>query len=415
MSTAGAEFHGFAYGEHLDALSERSLGYRLLAPAEPLPWCQEVEALARHLQNAPYPDHWPPTELFCSVVLGTGQRLIGVARYGLVDHTPSRRRGGLELVGAVGPAGLDAAQARGVYQWLKKRRAETEDLHAFGGSMSLTDMQTTAAPPTPAPPDPTPVLPVRVWQAGALLFAATAPSDPDHRLNLLEQGAGGNWQWLPLVGADFPVPVYAQRGPLVAWTPHLAGVALKLDQKPPAVPAQAGRPARPFVGVVGLLLLLILSTLTGLNLWMTLALSRQVSGAGKGVPEARVQPGPETTARDKAAPAAAEDDSRDRFARALYELLQEHGGRRELTQSRAELLAEYERLAREHKDLRLADADTEGKVAVGAVDMLAGRSADRVEEMVRKALSDKGFHPTLVKTACEFVHEQLSADVKEGR
>src|SRR5918912_744593 len=115
MAPAGAELHGFAYGEHLDALSERSLGFRLLAPAEPLPWCAEVEALARHLQNAPYPDHWPPTELFCSVVLATGQRLIAVARYGLADHTASQRRGGLELVGVVGPAALDVTQARAVY------------------------------------------------------------------------------------------------------------------------------------------------------------------------------------------------------------------------------------------------------------------------------------------------------------
>ena len=411
MSTAGAEFHGFAYGEHLDALSERSLGYRLLAPAEPLPWSAEVEALARHLQNAPYPDHWPATELFCSVILATGQRLIAVARYGLVDHTPGRRRGGLELVGAVGPAGLDAAQARAVYQWLKKRRAETGDLHALGGPIALADILATALP-APEPSDPTPVLPVRVWQAGALLFAATTPSDPDHRLNLLEQGAAGNWQWLPLVGADFPVPVYAQRGPLVAWTPHLAGVALKLDQKP--APAVAPRPARPLLGAVGLLLLLALAVLTGGNLWLTLSLGRQVAALGN------VERGPEVQSKAAAtAPAqpaaAAAAESRDRFARALYELLQERGGRRELSQSRAELLAQYERLAREHKDLQLADSDTEGKLAVGAVDVLAGRSADRVEDLVRKALTDKGFHPTLVKAACEFVHDQLSADLKEGR
>ena len=415
MSPAGAELHGFAYGEHLDALSERSLGYRLLAPAEPLPWCAEVEALARHLQNAPYPDHWPATELFCSVVLADGQRLIAVARYGLADHTPSRRRGGLELVGVVGPAYIEAAQARAVYHWLKKRRSESDDLHALGGTFSLAEAAA-AAPPPPSPPDPTPVLPVRVWQAGALLFAATTPSEPDHRLSLLEQGAGGNWQWLPLVGGDFPVPVYAQRGPLVAWTPHLAGVALKLENKPAAAPVPAGRPARPLVGAAGLLLLLVLAALTGMNLWTTLSLSRQVAAAGRGEREPEGPPAPTATSHGKpAAPLGAGDDSRDRFARALYELLQERGGRRELTQSRAELLAQYERLAREHKELQLADSDTEGKLAVGAVDVLGGRSADRVEEMVRKALTDKGFHPTLVKAACEFVHEQLSADLKEGR
>src|SRR5947209_164657 len=97
---------GFAYGEHLEGGTRRSLGYRLLAPAEPAPWGPEVESLARRLQAAPYPDHWPATDLFCSVLLADGQRLVALARYGLSDHTPDRRRGGLELVGVVGPADL---------------------------------------------------------------------------------------------------------------------------------------------------------------------------------------------------------------------------------------------------------------------------------------------------------------------
>jgi hypothetical protein len=56
MSTAAATLLGFAYGEHLDSQSQRSLGFRLLAPLEAEPWCQEVEALARRLQ-------FPPVEL----------------------------------------------------------------------------------------------------------------------------------------------------------------------------------------------------------------------------------------------------------------------------------------------------------------------------------------------------------------
>src|SRR5262245_48426998 len=106
MSTPAAALHGFAYGEDVDGVARRSLGFRLLAPLVPEPWSTEVEALARRLQAAPYPDHWPPTDLFCSVWLADGQRLIAVARYGLADHTPSHRRGGLELVGVGGPAGL---------------------------------------------------------------------------------------------------------------------------------------------------------------------------------------------------------------------------------------------------------------------------------------------------------------------
>src|SRR5438874_10525007 len=123
MSTPSVILDGFAYGEHLEGLPPRSLGYRLLAPAEHEPWCAEVEALARRLQGAPYPDHWPPTDLFCSVLLADGRRLIAVARYGLADHTPSRRRGGLELIGVIGPGSLDVPSALAVVRWLRQRRA----------------------------------------------------------------------------------------------------------------------------------------------------------------------------------------------------------------------------------------------------------------------------------------------------
>src|SRR5919204_992324 len=114
MSGPGVVLHGFAYGEFLDGVPARSLGYRLLAPVEPEPWRTEVEALARRLQAAPYPDSWPAVELFCSVLLEDGRRLVAVARYGLTDQTASHRRGGLELIGAVGPSGLDPASARAV-------------------------------------------------------------------------------------------------------------------------------------------------------------------------------------------------------------------------------------------------------------------------------------------------------------
>src|SRR5207249_6058451 len=101
MSAAGVTLLGFAFGEHLEGIPPRSLGYRLLAPTEPEPWAAEVEGLARRLQAAPYPDHWPPTQLFCSLLLADGRRLIALARYGLADHTPTHRRSGLELIGVV--------------------------------------------------------------------------------------------------------------------------------------------------------------------------------------------------------------------------------------------------------------------------------------------------------------------------
>src|SRR5438132_13980959 len=95
MVAANGELIGFAYGEEVEGAGGapgRSLGFRLLAPAGPQRWGAEVEALARRLQAAPYPDHWPATDLFCSVLLSEGQPLLALARYGLADHPPSHRR-----------------------------------------------------------------------------------------------------------------------------------------------------------------------------------------------------------------------------------------------------------------------------------------------------------------------------------
>src|SRR6266849_1844898 len=170
MSNLTGDLQGFAYGEHLEGGSQRSLGYRLLAPAEPAPWGEEVESLARRLQAAPYPDLWPATDLFCSILLADGRRLVALARYGLSDHTPSRRRGGLELVGVVGPPSLDVPEALATYRWLRQRRAGVEDVHNLGGAFRLSDVMASA----PAAPErgqprpeeswvgPVPVLPVRL-------------------------------------------------------------------------------------------------------------------------------------------------------------------------------------------------------------------------------------------------------------
>lgn len=399
MSAPDATLYGFAYGEDLEGISQRSLGYRLLAPAEPQAWSAEVESLARRLQAAPYPDPWPPTDLFCSVLLADGRRLVAVARYGLADHTPSHRRGGLELIGVVGPGNLDVPTALAIYRWLRKRRADADDLHALGGRFAPSDV-TAVAGPVPAPADPVAVLPVRIWQAGVLLFAATAPSDPDHRLGLLEQGAERDWQWLPLTGADFPWQTYAQRGPMIAWTPHLAGVALKLDRKPAEEPTRPS-PGRRLLGTVPALLLLFLIVLAAANLWTLLSLRGRMAALPTPAPE-----GP--TPRERLPATATGEEARERFAQALHALLVKQGAIHEWTQPQLEV--HYRRAVQEHKDLRVHDTNAEGKRGVGAVSMLSQRSADRVEELVRKALSNKGFDPRLVKTACELVHEQIKAE-----
>jgi hypothetical protein len=221
VSAASPELHSFAYGERLEGVPERSLGYGLLAPAEREPWAAEVEALARRLQTAPYPDVWPPVELFCSVLLAGGQRLIAAARYGLVDHTASQRRGGLELVGVIGPSKLGPKSALAIYRWLRRRRHEAQDLRAWGGRYTLVEILS-ASPPSTTPVESAHVSSLQ-WQDGILSLAAVSPENPDERLGLLEGGLGDTWQWLPLVGPDFPLKVFARRGPLVAWTPHPAG------------------------------------------------------------------------------------------------------------------------------------------------------------------------------------------------
>ncbi len=400
MSAPPTVLQLFAYGENLEGVPPRSLGYRLLAPVGREPWCDEVESLARGLQAAPYPDHWPPTDLFCSVLLADGRRVVAIARYGLADHTPTQRRGGLELVGVVVPGGLGVSSALAISQWLRQRRAATDDLRGLTGQCSLTEVLT-AAPAPPPPAEPVPVLPIRLWQDGVLLFAATAPSDPDHRLGLLQEDTGRAWQWLPLVGADFPLQSFAQRGPLVAWTPHLAGVALKLDRKP------AEDNARPLVSQrgrgVALVAALVLLLLFGANLWAFLDL-RQRLATGAPPPPATPQAAP-TPLPDNRGEAA-----RERFAQALYRLLQKQGNGQAANQS--QLIAQYERLVMEDEALRVSTP--EGKAAVGAVSLLARLSPKQIEAAVREALTNKGYDPRLIDLACQRVHERLLLESKEA-
>jgi hypothetical protein len=375
-----ALLHSFAYGEHVEA--RRSLGYRLLTPAEAWDWSAEVDGLAHRLQATPYPDHWPPTELFCSVLLADGSRLIAMARYGLVDHTPGQRRGGLELIGVVAPGSLGVASALAVYRWLRPRRATVDDLRALGGTMHLADILS-QVPPSSAAAESAPVLPVKVWQDGVLLFAAAAPTDPDRRLGLLERGDAANWQWLPLVGADFPLATYAARGPLVAWTPHLADVAVKVGPGTP--PSKSTRPAPLLLSLlIGLLLL------TVANLWATLA-RRPIA--------APVAPASQSSTEKEA------DVSAERFARALVRVMDRHGGNGKIGQKAA--AAEFERLAAQDPDLKLG-----GPQAAELVVALHGMSRynpAQVEDAIRHALKDKGYDPLLVDLICRRVQEQLSA------
>jgi hypothetical protein len=343
-------------------------------------------------------------------LLSDSRRVIALARYGLADHTPNQRRGGLELIGVVCSSSLDVTSALSIYGWLQLRRDAVEDLHQLGGRYSLAEIRSSASPP-PRTNDPVPVLPVRLWQEGALLFAASSPTDSDHHLGLLEQATGTNWQWLSLVGPDFPLPSYARRGPLIAWTPNLAGVAVKLEHRstdtPLVPPTRTGHGMRLTVG--GLLLLII--GLLGANLWSLLSLRHSLSGLS--LPEHSQSENPPPLSAQTKKLTSGEEMGKDRFLAAMHELLIERGGDREWKAEKNRLLARYERLVRTHKELRVLDDSEQDKLTVAAISVLAERSADRIEDEVRKALGKQVFSDRLIKAVCDHVHEHFVAEVKE--
>lgn len=413
MTDTTSELVGFAYGEDREDGSGRSLGYRLLAPLPPADWSGEVEGLARRLQAAPYPDPWPACDLFCSILLADGRRVVALARYGLSDHTPTPRRGGLELVGVVTPGGLGVDSALTLYRWLKRRRAVEEDLHRLGGTWNLAEVLAAAHSTGDAGSEdvlgPVPILPVRLWQQGAFLFAAANPSDPDLHLRLLDVASTPRWQWLPLIGPDLPLAAHAQRGPLVAWTAHLAGVAVKFDrsERVSEVPV-AVRGSRLRGGLVLALVGVLLGLLAG-NLWYLERIRVLVATAITTPVQVPVE-GSKTASK----PGRTEEETADRFARALYDLLSEKGvGEREWTRDRVALLDRYEGLVRRHPALRLGSDGEQGKMAVAVTSLLASRSGPRVEESIRKALKDKGFSDRLIDVACEYVREQLAQESRD--
>ncbi len=434
--TPGAQWCGFAYGEDVETPNGRSLGFRLLAPAGPESWSAEVESLARRLQAAPYPDLWPSTDLFCSVLLPDGQRLLAVARYGLADHTPSQRRGGLELIGLIGPPGISVPTALSMYRWLRERRAQTDELRALGGRFSLEDiigsdelrvMSDELSPTTEQRRrersqsplithhssliTPLPVLPIRIWQEGVLLFAATAPSDPDHRLGLLEQGPAENWQWVPLIGEDFPVQSFASRGPVVAWTPHLAGVAVRLPSKMEdrGSKVEGGRgffsifDPRSSILFSRLLAVLLVLLLAG-NLWALISL-----GAG----------GFQIGASSSSDASHSADESQERLAAALLALILEQGNWPDSSvaqadQTQKQFISQYDRLILKHPELRLREPN--GKAAIGGVSVLLiqrKRNAEQVKKMIEKALTDKEFNDRLSKSIADKVYQQLLTETRE--
>jgi hypothetical protein len=399
MSTPSVSLHAFVFGEQLEGVPPRSLGYRLLAPTVREPWSAEVEALARQFQAAPYPDHWPATALFCSVLLADGQRLIAVARYGLTDHTASRRRGGLELFGVVGPGALSATICLTIYRWLRQRLGQGEDLRLLAGGYELARV-VAEAPPAPAP-QPVVALPIRLHPDGTLLFAATTPADPDQRLGLLEQEVTGAWQWLPLVGPEFPLHTYSQRGALIAWTPHLTDVAVQLDRKPVERVVRPSRLRRLALQAWALVFLVLL----GANLWGFLALSSRLTALEKPA----TSPTPQPEAKGPPPPPETDLKTRDEFIQALSRLLLAEGGPAELKRIEPQLRKRYKVLAA--RDNHLRQDKPEAQVLVGAVSVLAQRTADRIEELIRQTFANqKGYDADLIELIGKRVRERLAAE-----
>jgi hypothetical protein len=394
MSAPGVTLQGFAYGEYLDGVPPRSLGYQLQAPVEPESWSAEVETLARQLQAACYPDQWPPAECFCSVLLGDGRRVVAVARYGRSDHTVSHRRGGLELIGVLGPGELDGATALGIYRWLCRRQPRQTDLQTLGGRYDLSEI--VAGMPSSSPDAPPEA--VGVWQEQPLLLAALSPADPQRCLRFLDRPVPSGWQCLPFVGPDFPFSTYAARGPLVGWIPFVSPGSKRAN----SVPALERAASRPWSKALALIAVCLLLLLLSANLWALLA-NRKSRLAADDLQAQKT----ETHDQNVVRPATTDESAAEPFARALHQLLENQQATKEWTQ--AQLLQEYQ--ASVERDQRLRATSLEGKMAVGAVGALSRRSASRVEQLVREALAHKGYDDELVNLACVRIRERLARDL----
>jgi hypothetical protein len=393
MTTPGVTLYGFAYGECLEGIPPRSSGYRLLAPTEPEAWSAEIETLAHQLQATGYPDQWPPTELFCSVILTDRRRLVALARYGLVDHTISHRRGGLELVGVVASGDLTGPVMIAVYRWLRQCRAESEDLRSFAGVYALGEILQRF------PPQAESNRTSGSRQDSPLLFAAMAPSDPDDRLEQLTKTAAGSWQWLPLVGPNFPLRAYADQGPVFAWTPIHAAKGFLHHPNARLVPGdRLSKRARVLLTASALVLLILLVA----NIWIVSAMSKRASDTSSSQPAAR-------RSDDSSIQASINHgrDPREQFAEAIYELLRKPRTTEGWTQG--QLIERYQHLAA--RDERLKVASREGKAAVAGLSLLSQRSTSHIEGLIRNALNNKGYDPELVNLACRRVREKLAAQL----
>ncbi len=399
--SADAGLEAFAYGEHLEQGQGRSLGFRLLIPEVSQSWSAEVETLARRLQSAPFPDHWTTTDLFCSVLLADGQRLVALARYGLEDHTPGKRRGGLELMGVVGPKTLSVTATLAIYQWLRGRCAAMDAVSHFTGKFDLVEVLAELAAPPPIG-DLVPVLPIRMWQEGAPAFRSHDGSRSRSSL-----GAAGTQHQSSLAMAavyrrvDFPLATYTQRGPIVAWTPHLTGVALKFDH-PPALSASPHLKSQSFSWLMGFVVLLFFGLLAA-NAWYLWRLEHRLSVA-QTAPATHPLAGQDRPEAKRSDPSDPKLGDKDQLARALYQYLRMHGGFQDSRKDH--YLRTYERLVAIDESLQVAGI--EGKLAIGALSSLTRRKTPaQVHALILDAGEKKGIDEKILEIIAERVSQRM--------
>jgi hypothetical protein len=241
-------------------------------------------------------------------------------------------------------------------------------------------------------------VPFRLWQDGVLQLLAKSPSEPDDRLNLLEQSEGTSWQWLPFVPAHGSFQEFANRGPLLVWIADDKRHTSNVEARNAGVSHLPATKLSRLQVVLGMILMLSLAANLGAAWYINKqpAISRdprEATLAGKPV-ESPVPPALAST--------------REEFARALFQILKKDGTFEEWTET--ELLERYRQLLA--RDGRLRINDTEGKELVAASSLLSRRSARHIEALVRNVLSNRGYDPELINLLCRRIRERLEADAR---
>jgi hypothetical protein len=299
----------------------------------------------------------------------------------------------------IGPPSINVTASLAIYHWLRQRRSATaiSEVRSLGGKFELMTLLA-EAPTPPVLAESVPVMPVRLWQDGALLFAATQATDPDQRLGMLEQTVSDRWQWLPLIGNDFPISQFAQRGPLIAWTPHLSGVAVKVDHAANPLSHSAIPRAR---GIVTLVLVGLGVILLGANLWATLRLTEWMSRSPR-VPEPITKLEPDERTEPK--PNRESEADLETVARQLHLYFLDQGVFREHREG--QLVQQYEKLNRKNDFFRVKS--TEAKLALGAmVELTSRRSPAQIEALIRSSSQGKGLDEEVVNLIAQRVYQKL--------